>query len=211
MTRVRRAFWGGWLWCLPGLLAASTLLPSLPLEQALARFEEYSGFAGFYRAELVRGRHSAEAVLEGEPVRELAVLLNGTGLHAEFTDDRRYVLSPRTAGVPSPVVPPSAPQAGFQARLQQAVVDALCGDRMAAPGNYRLALALHIGAGGVIDAVHLLGSSGQPARDHRIRALLQQLRLSDMPARTQAPFVVLITPSAVPPCDPSDPVSGSLK
>lgn len=210
--RVWPLYWGWCLLCLPGLPGAQHLLPSQPLAQALARFDEYSGFAGFYRADLVRGRASAEVVLNGQPVVELAALLNGSGLWAEFTGDTRYVLGPLTVDSPRQATAlRPAGQAGFQARLQQAVVKALCREAATAPGDYRLALALHIGAGGMTDAVHLLGSSGQPARDRLIQAALEQLRPGEAPAGTSAPFVVLITPSTVSPCAPSDPASGSLK
>jgi hypothetical protein len=82
----------------------------------------------------------------------------------------------------------------YSARLQRAVLSALCRDGDVELGNYRLALRVWLSELGRAERVDLLSSTGDANRDRHIGALLSDLTTEAPPKALPQPVVMVILP-----------------
>ncbi|MEW6438254.1 MAG: hypothetical protein AB1508_13925 [Pseudomonadota bacterium] len=88
----------------------------------------------------------------------------------------------------------SAHQAYFAA-IQRTILRALCQAPETAPGNYRLALRLRIGADGLVSQWKLLNTTGSASHDRTFEAVLTDLDIGAAPpVDLPQPVAVVILP-----------------
>ena len=108
-----------------GAVPISFAIAPSDLADALALFSRQSGIQLLFAPANVRGRHASPVRGRIEPERALALLLEGTGLHARRAPGGAYllVLDPVPARKPSPPpVPPRAPTPPEPVAVQDIVV-----------------------------------------------------------------------------------------
>lgn len=178
-------------------------IPALPLETALDRYAVQSRRPVLFRSELVTGRQSS--AVQGSFPSEVALnqLLKGTGLTAERGNaggsGSAFVLSEADKAVAP------APYAGiddlvsdrrYPGQVQSRIWQALCRYRQTAPGTYRALMRFQLSADGRIQAVRLLGSTGEPQRDVALMETLRSVQVPPPPPdMVQQPLTMLITPA----------------
>ncbi|MNJ94557.1 Ferric-pseudobactin receptor precursor [compost metagenome] len=164
-------------------------IPSLPLQAALDAFGEKTGFAGLYSAASIQGLNSAAVSGRYSADAALRLLLEGSGLEANFTAPDAFVLEPvqhTAASIQRNVA--------YDGLLQAGVREAFCSDPLIAALDYRIALRFHVDAKGRITQAVLLDSSGNKSRDHAILQALKKVDLGRGPVDTSLPFFMLVLP-----------------
>jgi hypothetical protein len=181
-------------------------IPQQPLATALDSFSATTGVVGLYQARLAMGRVSKPVNGQFTPGVALALLLDDTGLEAEYAAAAAFVLVPahgtlsnRVAGAvaQAALAPQDMTQRGYSALLQARINDALCAGTVTRPGEYRVALNFRVGADGVIQNFGLLGSSGDAQRDEAIAQALRALPVGRAaPAHMPQPFTMVVLPTS---------------
>lgn len=174
-------------------------IPAQPLGDALEAYARLAGREVLYDGALAAGRHSA--VLDGvyRPAEALLLLLQGTGLTAEFKDKRFFVLSH--------VAPSSHEKAGHQnpdavrqtyyGRIQAALRAAFCEGYDVRPGEYRVAVRLWIDDRGHVSRYERLSSTGRGALDNAVDTALRGLRIGMAPPdMVTQPVTIVVLPHA---------------
>lgn len=180
-------------------------LPSQPLSSALEAFSAKTGMFAAYDAKLVGGRVSSPVKGELTPVAALSALLLATGLEADYTAENAFVIVQPSTSHQAWRDPKRIGRAGlstltaserrYSAHLQHAVQRALCADPLTRRGDYRAAIRFRIDANGMPQAVKLLGSTGDLARDAAIVASAGRASIdAPPPAGMQQPFAVVVLP-----------------
>lgn len=164
-------------------------IPSLSLQAALDAFGEQTGFAGLYSAASIQGLNSAAISGRYTADTALRLLLEGSGLEANFTAPDAFVLEP----IPRTDVNIQR-NVAYDALLQAGVREAFCRDPLIAALDYRIALRFHVDAKGRITEALLLDSSGNKRRDNAILQALKTVDLGRGPADISLPFFMLILP-----------------
>lgn len=183
-------------------------IASQPLNAALGLYGDATGREGLYEAGLANGRVSGEVRGSFPPDVALTKLLSGTGLVAEFVDDSTFVLLPWSGSAPSssqPVRP--SDDLRYYGLIQASLLDALCRQHLARPGDYRLVAMVWIAPDGALQRAVRLGSTGMAEADQQIDAALGSLRLSEPPPQGFAsPVLILVVPrqTSGPVCDRVD-------
>ena len=174
-------------------------IPSQPLPDALAAFDEATGFTGLYASDIVAGRRSGEVRGVFHAAEALRLLLAPSGLASYFTAADAYVLNGGAAPEPvsaasTPANSPIIPDRDYPTLLQKAVRRTLCSRPTTMPGRYRAALSLNVSAAGTVERARLLDSTGNKSRDADIISMLTGLALPRGPADAREPFVMLVLP-----------------
>jgi hypothetical protein len=168
-------------------------IPVQPLATALEAFSAASGYqilmaeAG---AEKIPS-HAVKGVLS--PQDALARMISGTGLEARVTGDRSAIVV-RDSRPTSTSTALHKDERDYDAVLQNMVMTRLCQDAVTRPGQYRTALDLWVTSFGRVERVDLLSSTGDPVRDQRIVAALNDLRAVLPPAGLAQPTTMLVLP-----------------
>lgn len=174
-------------------------IASQPLPDALAAFDEATGFTGLYASDIVAGRRSGEVRGVFHAAEALRLLLAPSGLASYFTAADAYVLNGGTEPAPvsvtsTPTDSPIIADRDYPTLLQKAVRRALCSRPTTIPGRYRAALSLKVSAAGTVERARLLDSTGNKKRDADIVVALSGLTLPRGPADAREPFVMLVLP-----------------
>ncbi|SAI46184.1 Outer membrane receptor for ferric coprogen and ferric-rhodotorulic acid [Bordetella ansorpii] len=171
-------------------------IPALPLVQALDRYAMLTNRPALFSSDMVAGRISSQVRGRYSPEAGLMLLLEGTGLRADISST-----GPTDAFVLAPVDSHRAKPAGASAfasyvgLLQSYLWGALCGDRLARPGNYRVLLRFEVDRSGSVRRVRLLGSTGDMDRDRAVRVAAERVSLSEPPPQGMPqPVTMLILP-----------------
>jgi iron complex outermembrane receptor protein len=122
-------------WALIALLAAgasraqsslrlATAIPPQPLAGALDAFAQQTGLQLVYVSEIGRGKVSRGASAGLEPAAALARLLDGTGLHFEFLNERSVRIFAAKPAAPAVPASRAAPAPDGHATIEEIVVSA---------------------------------------------------------------------------------------
>lgn len=178
-------------------------LPSLPLKEALARYDASTSLSVFFPSALVEGRQAAEVRGRFSPQEALHRLLEGTGLQARTVALDSFVLLPRPPSdigepLPQAAMPAQAdPARTYGEWLQLRLLQALCTHDGLALGSYRLALRIRLDARGKVTQARLLDTTGDRRRDAAIVASVERVDVGWAPPDPSRPFVVLMRPQPV--------------
>ncbi|MBR8654489.1 TonB C-terminal domain-containing protein [Achromobacter sp. Marseille-Q0513] len=175
-------------------------IPAQPLQAALEQYSNVTGGSVVYRAALTVGRRSAAVKGIHTPEAALRMLIEGSGLVAEYTATNAVVLQPEPAA-PAVARRPANPTGSFYRSyyglIQAGVRDALCGLPALAVGSFRAAVSFGVSEQGRVQDAHLLDSSGDAGRDEAITQALNGIALGKAPPEGLAqPFVMLIVPQS---------------
>lgn len=174
-------------------------LPALPLDEALARYDALTHLSVFFASALVEGRRSAALRGRFGPAEALHRLLDGSGLQARAVAPDAFVLL-RAAETTAPTAPVAEANAGRDAsdnaRVQAALLQALCARDDLTLGRYRLALRVRIDGAGRVAQARLLDTTGDARRDAAVVAAVVRAELAQPPADPRRPFVVLLRAQA---------------
>lgn len=165
-----------------------------PLAAALEQYSAVTGQDILYNSNLAAGRQSNGAQGRLSAGAALASLLEGTGLSAQRITQASFVLSP----VPS-AMDPSTPigVAEYYGRIQNGLRKALCRDRLAKPGSYRIAMRFRVDAAGAVTQYEQFGSGGSGNIGEAIQRAVSHLRIGAPPPNGSGqPFVIVILPQA---------------
>jgi hypothetical protein len=165
-----------------------------PLAAALESYSVITGRDVLYNSNLAAGRHSNGVRGRFSADAALVLLLEGTGLSAEGIAQQSFVLSSAATAIDT-----STPTivAEYYGRIQTSLRTALCRDKLARPGNYRIAMRFRIDAGGALQQYQQFGTSGSVNVDEAIRDTVSQLRIGAAPpADLGQPVVMVILPLA---------------
>ena len=171
-------------------IAVELDIPAQALEDALYAFSTATGIAVFVDGNTVSGRRSTAVQGSFTTVEALRILLTGTGLDAQPVGTRAVTLLARPAQGP----PNSMVYRRYSAVLQSAALRRLCGDDITSPGAYRAAMQLWVDERGQVSRVELLSSTGDAARDGRVRELMTQVSVEPPPPMLRQPIVLVILP-----------------
>ncbi|RQO44164.1 energy transducer TonB [Variovorax sp. KBW07] len=178
-----------------------------PLTSALEQYGLATGLPVFFDAGLVAGRTATAVHSAATPTEALRVLLQGTGLVADYTgtgSTAAFVLKPAPGDAALPatadgVVPEAAAtppvHRNYDGLVQTRIWEAFCGNPRTAPGGYRTAMRFVIDGTGRIANAFLLHTSGDRARDGAILDTLRQIRIDQPPPPDMVqPLTMLILP-----------------
>ena len=171
-------------------LAVQFDIPAQALEDAIYAFSAVTGIAVFVDGSTVSGRRSTAVTGTFTAAEALRILLIGTGLDAQPVGARAVTLLAR----PVQERPNSMEYQRYSAILQSAALRRLCGDDMTRLGTYRMAMQLWVGDRGQVSRVELLSSTGDAARDSRVRELMTQVSAEPPPLTLRQPIVLVILP-----------------
>ncbi len=183
-------------------------LPAQPLADALEQFGAQAGLPVIFDAALVQGRRSAPVHGPHAAMHALRLLLEGSGLVAQYArpgrSDAVVVLPqpPLPAELPEatePALPAAAPgnvmHRRYDGLMQTRVRETFCNHPLLSRGSYRTAVQFHVDVMGRVHGVRLLDSSGDRVRDAAITAGLEGMQLDWAPPPTMAqPVTLLIQP-----------------
>ncbi|WP_186162734.1 secretin and TonB N-terminal domain-containing protein [Burkholderia gladioli] len=185
-------------------------MPAQPLARALQSFAKVTELVVLAPAPLLEGRMSTALTGDYPPREALQRVLAGTGLKADFTqpDEAIIVADPVPGGVvqapaegtpagalPIDGVDGSQERRGFAGSLQAGLIEALCAQPAAVPGDYRFVAQVRMDDKGAVVAVNKVASSGSAARDTAILRALRTLRLDIAPpADLPQPITILLRP-----------------
>jgi hypothetical protein len=185
-------------------------LPAESLELALQAFGRISELAVLAPAPLLAGRTSAAVNGDYSPREALDLVMEGTGLQAEFmgTDEAIIVARPEAAAPAPPVATPAAQatwpidgigddagRLAYAGMLQARLTQALCEQPLTVPGGYRLAAQIRIDDKGTVVAASMVASSGMASRDAMIMRALRSLKLDSPPGDLPEPVTILLRPA----------------
>ncbi|WP_445289564.1 secretin and TonB N-terminal domain-containing protein [Variovorax atrisoli] len=178
-------------------------IPAESLDAALDEYGAVSGRPVLFDSSLVAGRTSTAVHGTYAPEDALRLLLEGTGLAADYVDAGQpgaFVL--KAIDRPTRAQPPAGNDGGgrlahgrYDALMQTRIRESLCDSPLAAPGNYRTAIRFDIDPDGRIVRPRLLHSTGDRERDLAIVVILQHLRFDEPPPDDMAqPIYMVILP-----------------
>lgn len=178
-----------------------------PLNDALEQYGRRTGLPVFFDAALVAGRHSAAVQASATPAEALGILLQGSGLVADYTgtgSTAAFVLKPEpAASADAPqVAAPGADAAAaatmhrsYDGLVQTRIWEAFCSNPRTVPGGYRTAMRFVVDGTGRIANAFLLHTTGDRMRDGAILDTLRQVRIDRAPPPGMAqPLTMLILP-----------------
>lgn len=154
-------------------------IPSQPLAQALSQFAGQTGLQMLYDAPLAAGRRSVAVSGTMNPRSGLALMLQGTGLSARFTQAGAVVIyaSTTSAVTLNPLTAVAAPMVGrrptdpvfitYADAVRRTIAEAVRTDDALTDAGYRLSIRLWVAANGVPDRAEILSGSGDASRDAR--------------------------------------------
>lgn len=169
-------------------------IPAQPLAVALESYGSITGRDVLYSSMLAVGRRSTavQGLLPADAA--LMIMLEGTGLAARYETSGSFVL---LAAPPTENLIPSPAIGQFYGRLQEALRTALCADRKARPGTYRIAAQFWIGSAGEASRYERLSSAGAQSLDDSLDRDLRNLRVgAPPPAGLPQPVTIVIAPEA---------------
>lgn len=210
--------WLGW-WILWGVCAAlcwrpamaqETLLrvfefdlPAQPLQSALEQYSNVTGSSVVYRTALAVGRRSAAVKGIYTPEAALRMLIEGSGLAAEYTAANAFILRPaaREDRAASAARRADGSRGAFYRSyygvVQAGVREALCRNAVTRAGGYRAAISFEVSPMGRVERARVLDSTGDRAKDDEIVLALDQTVLDKAPPPDLLqPFVMLILPQS---------------
>jgi len=167
-------------------------IPSQPLEDALYAFGAKTGIEVFVDGSAVKGRQSTEVKGTFTIAQALRVLLTGTGLEPQLIGARAITLS-----LGRQERPKTALYRSYSTTLQNVALRQLCSERDIGLGTYHIAMQLWINESGSVRRVELLSSTGDQARDRRIRNLLEGVAVGKPPRMLPQPVVMVILPRSI--------------
>lgn len=174
-------------------------MPAQPLANALVEFADVTGMTALVDGDLASGLHSSPVKGRLAPREALRILLAGTGVAIRYADAHAFTVGPAPpaqVGAPAPRGGSGDGRGGYFLKVQDAVEHALCGDGRTRPGGYRLAVQLFIADSGAVEAVHLLGSTGDDARDAAISAVLVRAGVAPPPRQLPQPLTIVLQQKA---------------
>lgn len=182
-------------------------IPSQPLASALDAYSKATGVVIAYNGNLAVGRVSNPVKGQLDPQQAILLLLQGSGLIADYTASDAVVVVPapnETSVTRSPSViaqaalsQQSAIERRYSALLQERLNNALCAQRATRPGTYRAAISLWLGPSGSVTRVKLLATTGDPQRDTAIAEAARRVSAGEAPpAQMTQPFTMVILPRA---------------
>lgn len=182
-------------------------IPQQSLASALDSYSAATGIVGLYRAQLAAGRLSKPVAGSYTPEIALALLLDDSGLAAQYASADAFVLVPsgpsekpsRPVGAVAraAIAQQDAAQLAYSGLLQDRINEVLCANGSTRPGDYRIALNFRVGARGEIEQFNLLGSSGDRHRDDTISNALRTLAIGrPAPSHMSQPFTMVVLPSS---------------
>ena len=209
-ARFRRALAAAWMAAMACVCAPAGAdpqryvfdIPAQPLAAALGAYAQVTGESLFFDGELAAGKHSARVSGELAAGAALNRLLDGTRLVALYTPAGMLTLRDaggdvRTLDVPAPPEPPEVLAASQARRVQAALESSLCGSAVTRPGNYRALLQVGVDAGGRVNKVRVVSSTGSGSRDRAIQAALQGVPVAAAgEAEGGEPYTILLLPQA---------------
>ncbi|MDR3493351.1 MAG: STN domain-containing protein [Ancalomicrobiaceae bacterium] len=156
-------------------------IPAQSLESALERYAGASHLQVLYesatasglRSTAVRGIYTYEAALR--------LLLNGTGLDYNYTEERAFTLVPADPRPEVVLQRRIAAFGPFLGNVQAGVMAALCHRPETRPGSFAVAMQFRVGPSGKLEAPSLLSSTGSIVRDAAIAETLAQVALAEVP------------------------------
>jgi Secretin and TonB N terminus short domain len=172
----------------------SFAISAQPLAAALEQYSAVTGRDVLYNSNLAIGRQSNGAHGRQSADTALGALLEGTGLSAQRIAQESFVLAPISSAMDS-----STPVAvsDYYGRIQISLRTALCGDSLARPGSYRIAMRFRITDDGSVMHYEQFGSGGSADIDEAIRRTVSHLRIgAQPPASLGQPVVIVILPQA---------------
>lgn len=176
-------------------------LPAQPLQSALEQYSNVTGSSVVYRAALAVGRRSAAVKGIYTPEAALRMLIEGSGLEAEYTAANAFILRPTVRkGRAAPASRRANTGRGafyrsYYGVVQAGVRDALCRNPATRAGGYRAAVSFEVSPMGRVERARVLDSTGDRARDEEIVLALDQIVLDKVPpADLLQPFVMVIMP-----------------
>jgi len=183
-------------------------LPAQSLELALQAFGRISELAVLAPAPLLAGRTSAAVKGDYSPREALDLVMEGTGLQAEFMGTDEAIIVARPAAPAPPVATPAAEtgwpidgigddagRLAYAGMLQARLTQALCEQPLTVPGGYRLAAQIRIDDKGTVVAASMVASSGMASRDAMIMRALRSLKLDSPPGDLPEPVTILLRPA----------------
>ncbi|HEY3599396.1 MAG TPA: secretin and TonB N-terminal domain-containing protein [Paraburkholderia sp.] len=174
-----------------------------PLAAALEQYGTVSGSPVFFDSSQVAGRTSTAVQGWYAPEAALRILLENTGLTAQYDGTGQadaFVLKAAEAqpAVAAPIAPEgTAAQLStrYDGLVQSTVEDAFCDTPLLAPGGYRTAISFGIDGDGRIKRARLLHGTGDRDRDLAILLALQRIQLDEAPPPGMAqPLYMVILP-----------------
>lgn len=180
-------------------------IPRQSLASALDSYSATTGVVGLYRAHLAVGRMSKPVAGHYAPETALALMLNNSGLKAQYASVDAFTLVPSRDTAPvsrsvasvarAGIAQQDAAQRDYSALLQERINAALCASGSTRPGDYRIALSFRVGSTGEIEQFNLLGSSGDRSRDDAISSALRTLAIGrQAPPHMSQPFTMVVLP-----------------
>ena len=171
-------------------------IPAEPLEAALDAYGAASRVQVLYETRMTEGRRSTAVKGTYAPEVALRLLLSGSGLDFDYTEDRAFTLVPAAAAAP-PVqkVRPVADFDHFLGNVQAGILAAMCRHPETRPGRFRMAMQMRIGPTGAVEHPVLLSSTGNSVRDAVIIDILTHLSFTEEPpADMPQPVTMVLSP-----------------
>jgi len=180
-------------------------VPSQPLASALDAYIAATGFVVVYNGNLTTGQLSHAVTGRLMPKVALSLLLEDSGLVAEYTTSNAFVVlpAPEQAGVekkPLAIALAALSQQGaierrYSGLVQERVNSALCARRETEPGSYRAAISFWVGSSGQVTRLKLLSSTGDQQRDAAIVDIAGRAAIGEPPPpRMTQPFTMVVLP-----------------
>lgn len=175
-------------------------MPEQPLATALVDFADRTGMASLVDGELAKGLRSSTVKGRLPAPDALRILLAGTGLSIRYGSANAFTVGPIKAEQADLAVESQTAHysnhAIYFSRLQKAVERVLCRSDNTRPGRYRAAFQIWIGKGGAVQAVHLLGSTGDETRDAAITTRLTSDGVAPPPQDLPQPLTIVLQKKA---------------
>lgn len=179
-------------------------IPAQPLAAALEAYATATGTVAIYNGNLASGRTSFAINGVFKARNALPALLKGTGLEAEFTTSKAFVvvpaeqrpvrLAPRAIAAAA-LTRQGAAEWRYAALVQQGITDALCSRAVTEPGSYRAAMRVWIGPTGALARIQLLGTTGDQSRDEAIAEFAGRVSIGEAPpAGMVQPVTMVLLP-----------------
>lgn len=174
-------------------------IPAQALQDALEQYGAVTGMSVVYLGTLVTGRQSRAVSGRLEAAEALRQLLAGSGLSARYTGQNALVLvrPPEAAREASAPLAPRSDAGRYQqyyGAVQGALQAALCQDPLLAKEDFRAALQFWVSAGGRLERIRLLDSTGLPARDDVLLRSLEKAVVGPPPPGFEQPFTMIMLP-----------------
>lgn len=166
-------------------------MPAQPLTNALVGFADRTGMTALIDGELAGELQSSPVKGRLAPQDALRILLAGTGLSIRYSDSHAFTVG--LAQSSAPLRAGSGDDRGaYFLKVQDAVERSLCGNGETRPGNYRAAFQIWVADSGAVQAVHLLGSTGDEARDATIENRLNGNNVTPPPPNLPQPLTIIL-------------------